>query len=135
MLSEGLAEVSLASQGWRDFRDYLHAYSASEKFCTLEADIQTTEAALRTVHYCVHIQGDSVRVRRCEDEVDYTTEVERTFAKFKQGDVKNYHTSTYSRTSMNHVEAQFWIVWSNCTPRCLRNWMLFSLATRNFWML
>ncbi len=106
VLSEGLAEAPLASQGWQDFRDYLQAYLASDEFRTLEADIQTTKAALRTVQYCVHIQGDSVRVRRCEDEVDYTAEVERTFAKFKQGDVKDYRTPTYSRTSMNHVEAQ-----------------------------
>ncbi len=105
-LAADLAHAPLQASGWVGLRDYLQAYLASPDFQALETDLQTTKAALASVEYCVHIQGDSVRVRRCEDELDYTAEVERTFAKFKQGAVKDYRMPIYQGTAMNHVEAQ-----------------------------
>jgi hypothetical protein len=45
-------------------------------------------------------------VRRYEDQVDYTAEVEETFQKFKQGAVKNYKVDFENRLQMNHIEAK-----------------------------
>jgi DNA mismatch repair ATPase MutS len=47
-----------------------------------------------------------VLVRKYESEADYSAQVEKTFAKFKQGAVKDYQATFPSYPDMNHVEAQ-----------------------------
>ena len=45
---------------------------------------------LATVSYRIHIKGNRVRVSKYDGEADYSAEVEKTFAKFKQGAVKSW---------------------------------------------
>ena len=45
------------------------------------------EDELAAVSYAVQIRGNRVRVTRYEGEADMSEQVERTFAKFKQGAV------------------------------------------------
>jgi len=58
------------------------------------------------VRYAVHIRGSRVTVSAYDGEPDYSAEVEATFAKFKQGAVKDYRVKLPEFPDMNHVEAQ-----------------------------
>ena len=61
---------------------------------------------LAAVRYAVNIKGNRVRVTAYEGEEDYGADVEQTFAKFKQGAVKDYRVSFRATADMDHVEAQ-----------------------------
>jgi len=73
---------------------------------SLAADTTRVKAALSAIEYCVAINGLKVRVRKYEGETDYSTEVEKTFEKFRQGAVKDYRFGLNAATGMNYVEAQ-----------------------------
>ncbi len=105
-LAEDLRAASLAARGLLAFRSFLATYAASEQFIALQADTARVKAALTAVQYCVLIKGDLVKVRRYEGEVDYSVQVEETFARFKQGAVKDYRLKLAYGASMNHIEAQ-----------------------------
>jgi DNA mismatch repair protein MutS len=60
---------------------------------------------LSTVKYCLLIKAGKVKVRRYEQETDYSTEVEKTFEKFKRGAAKDYRVRLAVGSGMNHVEA------------------------------
>lgn len=105
-LTEELAQPDLTSRGLRAFRAYLAEYAASDDFASLAAETRTLTDELATVKYCVHIWGNKVTVTKYDDEADYSADVEATFARFKQGAVKDYRLSLPNWLDMNHVEAQ-----------------------------
>jgi DNA mismatch repair protein MutS len=105
-LTISLDKIDLKSRGFQSFREYLRGYVASERFTTLREETSQLLAALACVHYCVQIKGNAVKVRRYEGETDYSVEVEQTFKKFQQGDVKDYRVQFRERVDMNHVEAK-----------------------------
>ena len=105
-LVEDFSAASLTARGLIACRSYLANYVASERFAVFQADTQRVKAALAAVQYCVLIKGDLVKVRGYEGEVDYSVEVEETFARFKQGAVKDYRLKLAYGASMNHIEAQ-----------------------------
>ncbi len=105
-LAEALAAADLHAEALLALRTYLADYVRSQAFLALSEEAQAVRAELAAIRYCIHIMGDTVRVRRCQDEPDHAAEVERTFAKFRRGAVKDYRTPVYVRSGMNHVEAQ-----------------------------
>lgn len=105
-LRAALEDAELHAAALQAFREALRAYTTSEDFTALASDTAQMQAELAAIRYCVLIQGDSVRVRRCHDEPNHAEEIEQTFAKFRQGEVKDYRTPFYIRSGMNHVEAQ-----------------------------
>lgn len=104
-LAEDLRQAPLQSQGLIAFREYVTAYTEATAFTLLEADTTACKAALSSVRYCVLIKGNNVKVRKYEDEIDYSAAVEATFAKFKQGAVKDYRSRLSPAAGMSHVEA------------------------------
>lgn len=105
-LAHDLGAVGIASRGLAAFQGYLSDYVATERFTVLEAATKKLKSDLATVQYCVLIKGDLVKVRGYEGEVDYSVEVEDTFARFKQGAVKDYRLKLGLGAGMNHIEAQ-----------------------------
>jgi DNA mismatch repair protein MutS len=105
-LTKELGNANLQSRGLLAFRKYMTNYASSEDFTTLLADAKKLRAALSTIKYCVTIKGLNVKVRKYEEEADYSVEVEKTFEKFKQGAVKDYRIKRFEGSGMNHVEAQ-----------------------------
>ena len=103
---ERLAPLELGSRGFITLRDYLLAYSTSDQFAALVSDTQVLRDKLAAVNYAVHIKGNRVRVSAYEGEPDMSEQVERTFAKFKQGAVRDYRVRFRERPEMNHVEAK-----------------------------
>jgi len=105
-LAHDLSLSELQSRGFLAFRDYVTAYVNSEQFTPLLTRTKKLKADLAAVHYCVLIKENRVKVRIYEAEADYSEEVENTFAKFRQGAVKDYLAKFPGWADMNHVEAQ-----------------------------
>jgi DNA mismatch repair protein MutS len=105
-LCERLASHNLSSRGLRAFHDYLNGYVASDGFVALGNWITKLRADLASVHYCIHIQGDSFKVRKYEGEQDYSVEIIASFEKFRQGSAKDYLVGFHEPTNVNHVEAK-----------------------------
>jgi DNA mismatch repair protein MutS len=61
---------------------------------------------LSRVQYTVRIKGGRVTVRAYEGEHDYSVEVERIFARFREGAAESHLFKVPDSGSMDHVEAQ-----------------------------
>ena len=105
-LKDDLIVADIKSRGLLGFREYITNYIVSNAFASLQAETKKVKAALETVKYCVLIKDSSVTVRKYESEIDYSAEVEETFEKFKQGEVKDYRVNIATGAGMNHIEAQ-----------------------------
>jgi hypothetical protein len=105
-LADEFTHLEVNSHGFQAFREYLVGYTESDGFASLAAEAQALKEALAGVRYSVHIRGSRVRVSKYGGEADYSAEVEETFAKFKQGAVKDYRVKFPALADMNHVEAQ-----------------------------
>ncbi len=104
--AEALAASDLRSRGFLAFRTYMVGYARSSRFHSLLAAMQQLRAELGKVEYCVLIKSGGFTVRKYEEEADYSAEVEETFAKFKQGAVKDYRVKFSASNDMNHIEAK-----------------------------
>jgi DNA mismatch repair protein MutS len=103
-LAEALTAINPSSRGFSAFREYITGYTQSAAFTGLTADIGKVTSALASVRYCINVRGSRVKVTRYEDEADYGAEVQRTFAKFAEHEVKNYRVGFRNSPEMNHVE-------------------------------
>jgi DNA mismatch repair protein MutS len=101
-----LGGTELEARGLLGLREYVRHYAASEGLQALAAATQAVQAALGTVRYCLAIKENTIKVRRYEDEPDYSAEVEATFARFKEGTARDYRATFASAPEMNHVEYQ-----------------------------
>jgi DNA mismatch repair protein MutS len=105
-LMHNLSFADLKSRGLVAFREYLSHYADSDPFTSLVAYTAKLKADLSTIKYCVLIKGNCVKVRKYESEPDYSADVEETFAKFKQGAVKDYRVKASAQPALNDVEAR-----------------------------
>lgn len=103
-LARGLAGADLRSRGLAGFRDYLARHISSPAFASLADETAALRRDLDGVGYCLHIKGNRIRVRAYDGEDDYSEDVAATFAKFRQGDVKDYRARLPDRPYLNHVE-------------------------------
>ena len=105
-LSKDLSEIDINSRGFAAFRAYLKSYVQSSRFQRLLQETKTILSDLATIQYSLIIKGSSITVRKYEPGINYSTDVEETFAKFKQGAVKDYRVEIKDYQDMNHVEAK-----------------------------
>ncbi len=105
-LAHDLTLVDVQSRGFLAFREYVTDYANSGRFTSLLAETKKLKADLSAVKYCLLIRGNRIKVRKYESEIDYSANVEETFAKFKQGTVKDYRFKFPTWLDMDHVEAQ-----------------------------
>jgi len=105
-LVNDLALLDLKSRGFSTFVEYLTHYTKSGDFTSLVAEIKNLKTELSGVKYCLLIDGITITVQKYESEVDFCTEVERTFERFKQGAGRSHKVSFWDLPEMNPVEAQ-----------------------------
>lgn len=105
-LARDLSAAALRARGLLAFRDYLTRYVASEPFTALVAEATQLAAALAAIRYTVHIQGLRVDVRPAAGEADYGAEIQATFARFQQGDVRAHTFEFRDDLEMSPVEAR-----------------------------
>jgi hypothetical protein len=94
------------SRGLLAFRKYLAEYARSGEFNTLLQEAKRLRSELSAIRYCLLIKGNSITVRNYDSEIDYSAVIEETFAKFKQGAVKDYRVKFRAFSGMSHVDAQ-----------------------------
>jgi DNA mismatch repair protein MutS len=94
-----------SSSGMQAICEYVEAYCGASGFTTLLNDTREIKALLDEVRYSLTIGESRIKVDRSTSEPDYSAEVEETFARFKQGEVKNYRMRFSNSNNMNHVEA------------------------------
>lgn len=102
-LGSDLAAAPVTSRGLRAFRDYLAAYLSSPGFAQLASDALARRSELAQIRYLIRTKGLRVEVNRYDGEPDYSTEIEQTFARFRQGAVKDYRVKYRGWPGMNHV--------------------------------
>lgn len=105
-LAHNLNQSSLQSRGLLALHEYVTRYVQSPAFQSLCDEARQVKTGLANVRYSVIIQIGKFKVRRYDEEADYSIEVEKTFEKFKQGAVKDYRVDLDRRSGMNHIEAQ-----------------------------
>lgn len=104
-LVQDLSLERFTSRGLSAFREYVTGYAASEGFTSLLDQTGQLKVDLASIRYCLLIDGLTVQARKYQGESDYSAEIEATFARFKQGAVKEYAFSFGDAAAMNHVEA------------------------------
>ena len=104
-LVEELSSARVESCGFQALRDYLVAYAQSSDFRLLVAESERLRSDLDSIRYSVQISDRRVTIGKYGGEPDLSTEVLRTFEKFRQGASREYQFSVASWTEMNHVEA------------------------------
>lgn len=97
-LAEGLDRVRISSEAFRGLRGFLHHYISSSRFSSAREQGIMLEEELAELRFAVQVRGDRVTVRSYEGGDDYGVEVEKTFAKFKQGEVKDYRVESSPST-------------------------------------
>lgn len=105
-LAAEMARAELRSGGLLAFRAYLDRYVASEPFLSLGKEVAAVRRGLEKVEYLVHLRGRRITVRRFAAETDYSAEVQHTFERFEQHQVKDYLVAYSDWPEMNHVEAE-----------------------------
>jgi DNA mismatch repair protein MutS len=104
-LARDLAGLPLSARGLRALREYVARLQDAADVRALAGEAARCQADLGAISYCLHLQDNRVTVRRYEGEPDYSEEIQRTFARFRQGKVKDYSVTFSSWPDMNHVEA------------------------------
>jgi DNA mismatch repair protein MutS len=129
ILANDLSSVALKSGGFLAFREYLRHHIKGARFVDLLTETKKLKSALSTVQYCVLIKGNGFKVRRYESEIDYSANVEETFAKFKQGAVTSYAAKFTAFPDVNSVEGKvldfvallFPDIFANLDAYCTKN--------------
>lgn len=103
---EGSLSVYLfTSRGLTRLQAYLKSYVASEQFVTLKAEAERLASKLSSIEYNLLIKDNQVAVRHYSAEVDFSVLIDKTFARFRQGEVKDYKSKFIESPNMDHVEA------------------------------
>lgn len=103
-LARDISALELRSRGLSSFREHLTAYAGSGDFASLVEETKKLRTDLSASRYSLLIRGNQFTVRKYEGEPEYGGEIERTFAKFKRGAVKDYRLRFTDYMDVNHLE-------------------------------
>jgi DNA mismatch repair protein MutS len=131
-LARALADLDLSSRGLQGLRDHVTSYTASERFKALAAETQSVLDGLGGVKYTVRIRGRRVTVSSYSGERDYSVEVERTFERFRQGEVEDHRFKLPDSGTMDHVEARIAELVARLYPDAFRALDAFCTRHRDF---
>jgi DNA mismatch repair protein MutS len=102
-LDDALGSGLLRSAGLTACREVISHYRNGAAFGELLTEARTTRAALDRITYCIRVRGGSVEVSRYQYQADYSQEIEETFARFRQGAVKDYRVVYRLSPHLGHV--------------------------------
>lgn len=131
-LAIDLSDAAPQSRGLRELREYLARYVGSAGFRTLLADTERVMADLRAVSYCVNIRGLAVTVSKYAGEADYSVQIGGTFAKFRQGSVKDYRVKFSEFAGMDHIGAQILELVARLYPEIFSSFDAYCARHQNF---
>ena len=130
-LLTALRTIDVKSRGFLALHNYLEDYTGSADFSSLRAEVTHLKAALRQIEYCILVKGTGLTVRGYEGETDYSADVENTFAKFKQGAVKDYKVKFSRQRGYESYRGQDRRIRSpNCILTYFRHYAIFAIKCR-----
>ncbi len=103
---ESLKSANLHSDGLILFRDYFKTYLKSEGFKSLQNDMESLKEQLDSIMYDITILGLTFKVKRYENEEDYSLETKEVFKKFEQNDTSEIKSQFEKNRGINHVNAK-----------------------------
>ncbi len=104
-LTDALASAPIVSAGLVGLRGFLGEHVAGPTFTALDAERTAARAALRSVRYCVHVQGLRVRVSSHAGEEDYGETMIALFERFAGAPAEDHRVAATDRSFMDRVEA------------------------------
>ncbi len=129
---DALKSADIHSSGFSLFYDFLNAYLKSGEYKSLKSDMQKLKDKLATLTYEININGSTFKVRRYEDEADYTCEIEGIFQKFEQDDMGVQECQFDKNRGMNHVNAKILEFVSRLYPDVFSSFKNFTRRYKNF---
>lgn len=103
-LSTLLSQHRLRSEGLLQLTSYLQNYLAGTAFKQLETETEMVLRALGALRFDIIIQGLTVRIKKYEGEEDFSSDIEATFSRFRQGATKNYLVQYTESPGLSSVE-------------------------------
>lgn len=100
-----LFRTELKADGLIQLREYLISHVGSSAFMAFSKETEQLATDLTDVKYSVILNGLQVQVRDYRDEPDFSSDIARTFERFRHEPVKDYHAKLDDDIQMNHVEA------------------------------
>lgn len=131
-LAEALANREVRSEGLQGIRDYLRDYRGTEEYAGLQAHAERLREEFSTVHYCMLIRYGTIRVRKYEGQSDLSADIRDLFARFRQGDVKDYRHKLTEEPRAEHVEAGVLKLVAECYPDVFSDLDAFCAAYPHF---
>ena len=105
-LHQALDAADVHSQAWLAVRAHLAQLLDAQAQRLRMQQAQALVDDLGRLRYAVRIDGTTVTVLQDPGEPDYTAIIADTFARFRQGEVKDYRTQFAASSGLNHVEGQ-----------------------------
>jgi DNA mismatch repair ATPase MutS len=104
--ANAVANVPLQSAGMEAARADIESLARSDRFRLLSQNAHLLREQLDAIRYNLLIRGEKVTAGPYDDEPDYSVQVLETFARFRQGDTRDYHAKFSNHPDMDHVEGQ-----------------------------
>lgn len=105
-LSKQLGELQFESRGLIAFCQFLTEYRQSSAFRDLVAEGEKVKLELSCITYSLLLKGDSVTVRHCDGEGDYSAAIEETFSKFQRQSASSCEVRIPPCDGANHIQAE-----------------------------
>jgi len=131
-LLNNLSKINLKSQGFLAFKNYLKNYLNSSQFKSLFAETKKMISHLSSIKYCVLLKDLNIQVRNYQSETDYSEEIEKTFDRFKRGEVKDYRVTFPLSNYMNTVEEKIMDGVAQLNPDIFLHLDTFYIKNYNF---
>lgn len=104
--TEALKSDRVRSRGLLAFGEYLSAYTSSEVFQKLSAEVNKLKSDLSSIQYCLLLRNGAVTVSRYDGEEDYSTAVDEAFRKFCRLAAPSYRMRQRGALEINHIQSQ-----------------------------
>lgn len=131
-ITDRLAGKDILSEGLQGIVSYLLDYQKSEKFAGLKEAVENMKKELSSVQYCMLIKSGTIRVRKYEGQSDLSADIRDLFARFRQGDVKDYRHKLTEDPRAEHVEAAVLNLVAACYPEAFSDLNDFCSSYLNF---
>lgn len=116
-ITSHLSEKTIPSKGLQGIVNYLLDYQKAKKFTELRTRVEGLKKELSSVRYCMLIKNGTIRVRKQEGQSDLSKDISDLFARFRQGNVKDYRHRLTEEPRAEHVEAAVLKLVATCYPQ------------------
>ncbi len=131
-LADDMQGCILNSRALRGFNSFLQSYVAGESFGHFSAEIDGLTHDMGEVQYKITIKDLTVKVQKYDGEPDYGADIDATFRRFSQGEVKSYLKKYPESAGVDHVQAGILECVAKLFPELFRRLLTFYSTHESF---